>query len=129
MTCQPLFKSLSNIVNHNNFLHINQDVQRTFTPKPMVSHWNACKLRSRLVRAKLYPIEREVSSCKCNGKRCEMYINVLEIDPFTCSNDQTTYKINNQFDCNKECDKFAIIMCNKCLKEYVGQTIDIFRSR
>ena len=58
-----------------------------------------------------------------------MYINVLEIDPFTCSNDQTTYKINNQFDCNKECDKFAIITCNKCLKEYVGHTIDIFRSR
>ena len=47
--------------------------------------------------------------------------NVLKTDMFTCSNDQTTNKINHKFDCNEK--------CNKCLKQYVGQTLDMFRPR
>ena len=54
--------------------------------------------------------------------------NVLETDTFTCSNDQTTYKINHKFDCNEKCLVY-LITCNKCLKQYVGQTVDMFRSR
>ena len=47
---------------------------------------------------------------------------------FTCSNDQTTYKINRKFDCHEKCLVY-LITCNKCLKQYVGQTVDILRSR
>ena len=56
--------------------------------------------------------------------------NVLETDTFTVSNDHTTYKIkiNHKFDCNEKCLVY-LITCNKCLKQYVGQTVDIFRSR
>ena len=50
--------------------------------------------------------------------------NVLETDTSTCSNDQTTYKIN--LNCNENCLVY-LITCNKCLKQYVGQTADIFR--
>ena len=94
----------------------------------MVSYRSARKLSSYLVRAKLYPIERKVGSCKCKGKSCEVCKNVLETDTFTCSNDQTTYKINHKFDCNEKCLVY-LITCNKCLKQYVGQTVDMFRSR
>ena len=66
---------------------MDQEVKRTFTTQPMVSYWSECKLSSYLVRAKLYPTERKVGSCKCNGKRCEPCKNVLETDTFTCSND------------------------------------------
>ena len=59
------------------------------------------KLISYLVRAKLYPIERKVGSCKYNGKRCKVCKNVLETDTFIYSNDQTTYKTNHKFDCNE----------------------------
>ena len=107
---------------------MDQEVKRTFTPQPMVSYRSARKLSSYLVRAKLYPIERKVGSCKCKGKRCEVCKNVLETDTFTCSNDQTTYKINHKFDCNEKCLVY-LITCNKCLKQYVGQTVDMFRSR
>ena len=54
--------------------------------------------------------------------------NVLETDTFTCSNDQITCKINHKFDCNGKCLVY-LITCNKCLKQYIGQTVDIFRSR
>ena len=66
-----------------------QEVQRIFTPQPMVSYRSARK-SSYLVRAKLYLIERKVGSCKCNGKHCLLCKNVLETATFTCSNDQTT---------------------------------------
>ena len=59
------------------------------------------KLISYLVRAKLYPIERKVGSCKYNGKRCKVCKYVLETDTFIYSNDQTTYKTNHKFDCNE----------------------------
>ena len=53
--------------------------------------------------------------------------NVLEADAFTCSNDQNTYKINHKFDCNKKCLVY-FVTCSKYLKQYVGQTVDMFRS-
>ena len=37
-----------------------------------------------------------------------------------------TYKINHQFECNKKCLVY-LLTCKKCLKQYVGQTIDTFR--
>ena len=91
VTYHPLLKSLSSIVNNNLYLlHMDQEVKGTFTLQSMVSYWRARKLSSYLVRAKLYPIEREVESYKCNGKRCEVCKNVLDNDTFTCNNDQTT---------------------------------------
>ena len=127
-TYHPLLKSLSSIVNNNIYLlHMDQQVKRTFTPQPMVSCRSTGKLSSYLVKAKLYPIERKVESCNFKGKRCEVCKIVLETDTFTCSNDQTTYKVNHKFDCNEKCLVYFITY-NKCLKQYVGQTGDMFRS-
>ena len=40
VTCHPLFKLLSSIVNNNtSLLQIHQEVKRTFTPQPMVILW------------------------------------------------------------------------------------------
>ena len=66
---------------------MDQEVKRTFTSQPMVFYQSLRKLSSYLVRAKLYPTERKVWSCKCNGRRSEVCKNVLETDMFTCSND------------------------------------------
>ena len=104
------------------------EVKRTFFPQPTVSYQGAHKLSSYLVRGKLDPLERKEGSCKCKGKLCKGCKNVLEADTVTCINDQTTYKINHKFDCNEKC-LVHFITCNKCLKKYVGQTVDMFRSR
>ena len=72
VTYHPLLNSLSSIVNNIHLLHMDQEVKRTFTPQPLHSYRSARKLRSFLVRAKSYTIERKVGSCKCNGKRCEV---------------------------------------------------------
>ena len=107
---------------------MDQEVERIFTPQPVVSYRSARKLSNYLVRAKLYPIERKVGSCKCKSKRWEVCKNILETDTFTCSNDQTTYKINHKFDCNEKCLVY-LLTCNRCLKQYGGQIVHMFRSQ
>ena len=125
MTYHLLLKSLSSILNNNIYLlHMDKEVKRKFSPQT----WCVRKLSSYLVRANMYPIERKVGLCKCNGKHCEVCKNVLETDTFICSNDQTTYKINHKFDCIEKCLVY-LIMCNKCLKQYVVQTVNMFRSQ
>ena len=65
----PLLKSYSGITDKNlSVLYMDKKVKKLFTPRPMVSFRSARKLSSYLVRAKLYPLERTVSSCKCEGK-------------------------------------------------------------
>ena len=63
----PLLKSLGSILNKNYYLlQMNDEVKKVFSLRPMVSFRSARKLSSYLVRAKLYPVERKVGSCKCN---------------------------------------------------------------
>ena len=66
------WSSLQNFfINRNlHLLHMDQEVKKVFTRNPVVSFRSARKLSSYLVRAKLYPLERKVSSFKCKGKRC-----------------------------------------------------------
>ena len=125
----PLLKDVGNIIHKNLYLlYIDQEPQRVFTPGPMITSRSARKLRSYLVRAKLYPLERTIGSCKCYGKRCEVCDNVTETPTFTSTVTQNTYKINHQFTCSKKCLVY-LLTCNKCFKQYVGQTVDEFRRR
>ena len=70
---------------------------------------------------------RELGLHKCKGKRCEVCLNVQETSCFSSSGTNETYKINHQFECNEKCLVY-LLTCKKCLKQYVGQTIDTFRN-
>ena len=84
ITFHPLLKDFGNIIPKNFYLlYTDQEAQRGFTPGPMITFRNARKLSSYLVRAKLYPLERTVGSCKCYGKRCEVCEDVTETSTFT----------------------------------------------
>ena len=86
VTIQPELKVLQNMINrHLYLLYMNDEVKRVFTPKPMVSFRSFCKISSRLVRAKLFPIERTVGSFRCGSKRCEVCKYITETDTFTSS--------------------------------------------
>ena len=103
-------------------------MKKVFTLQPMVSFCSACKLNSYLVRAKLYPLQRTIGSHKCKSKQSQVCNNIMEVDSFTCSNDQTNFKINHKLDCNERC-LIYLITCNRCLKQYVGQMVDEFTHR
>ena len=104
------------------------DVKRVFKPKHVVSFRSSCKISSYLVRAKLYPIERTVGSFRCRSKHCEVCKYITETDTFTSSVTGETYKINYRLDCNDKCLVY-LLTCNKCKKQYTGQTTDNFCGR
>ena len=105
-----------------------KEVKRAFTPKPIISFRSARKLSSYLVRTKLYPTERTVESYKCGGKSCEVCININDTSTFTSIVTGEIYIIDHRTDCNERCSVY-LLTCKKCKMQYVGQTIDQFRSR
>ena len=122
-----MLTSLSAIIDKNaTIFYIDKYVTRVFTTRTMVSFRSACKLNRNLVRAKRYPFKRAVGSSKCKSKRCQVNSNIMEADSFTCSNDQTNFKTNHRFNCD---ERYLIyfITCNRCLKQYLGQTVAEFR--
>ena len=102
---------------------MNDEVKKAFSSGPMVSILGVRKLSSYLVRAKLYPLERSVGSFKCNGKRCQVCINVTESNTFSSSVDKKEYVINHSFNCNDKCIIY-LLTYNKCKIQYVGKTVD-----
>ena len=64
---------------------MNKEVKRTFTPGPMVSFRTPLKIKSYLVRAKLYPLKKNVGSRKSGKKRREVCENVNNYDNFAGS--------------------------------------------
>ena len=80
---------------HLYVLYLNKEVKEIFTPGPMVSFQRARKLGNYFVRAKLYPLERSVGSFKCNGKRCQVHLNVTETKQFSSTVTKEEYKIED----------------------------------
>ena len=69
----PTLNKLSSIIHRNLFLlYMNQEVKNVFTSGSVESFKSARKISSYLVRAKLYPLERNVGSEKCRKSRCEV---------------------------------------------------------
>ena len=129
ITYLPLLKDFAKVLKkHMHLLQMNDEVKKAFTPGPMVSFQGVQKLSSYLVRAKLYPLERSVGSFKCNGKGCQVYINVTESNTFSRSVDKKEYVINHSFNCNDKCIIY-LLTCNKCKMQYVGKTVNDFRLR
>ena len=60
----------------------------------MVSFRGARKLSSYRLRAKLYPLECSVGPFKCNGRRCQLSMNVTESNTFSSSVYKKEYVIN-----------------------------------
>ena len=88
------------------------EVKKAFNPGPVVSFREARKLSSYLLRAKLYPLERSVGSFKCNGKRCQICMNVTESNTFSSSVDKKEYVISHSFNCRDKCIIY-LLTCNK----------------
>ena len=129
VTYHPLLKTIGKIIHDNLYLlYMNEELKHLFTPGPMVSFRSSRKISSYLVRAKLYPVERSVGSFSCKRPRCQICTFVNETDSFTSTVKGETYKINHKFDCMEKC-LIYLLTCNKCRKQYVGQTVGAFRYR
>ena len=129
VTYNPNFKNLSFLICKNlKLLYADPETKRVFTPAPFFSFRSFRNLKSFLVNSEVYPLERKVGSAKCNGKRCQVCLNVNETANFEPFQTKQKYKINHHLNYN---DKFLIYLlsCKVCGLQYVGSTTDKFRFR
>ena len=128
-TYHPSLNNRGRTINQKLYiLYMNEEVKSVFTPAAVISFQSARKLSIYLVRAKLYLLERTVSSARCKGKRCQTCHNVQEIETFTKATAGKTFKINHKLNCNY---KYLVyfLAYNVCLKQSLGQTVEEFRYR
>ena len=129
VTFHPTIQNISDIIKQNLvFLFADETVKKVFTPSPFVSFRSTRNLKSFLVRSKIYPLEREVGSKKCEGNRCQVCINVKETKTFESFQTNKQFKINHELDCNSKC-LIYLLSCKTCCMQYVGSTTDKFRFR
>ena len=64
------------------FLYSDEEVQKVFSPPPVVSYRSARKIKYYIVRSKLYPRERNVGCGGCGNGRCQVCKNIKVTDTF-----------------------------------------------
>ena len=79
---------------------MNEEVKNLFLPEPMVSFRGARKLKSYLVRDKLYPLHRKIGFKKCAKNCCEVCDYVTDTDTFTSTVTEESFKISLQLNCD-----------------------------
>ena len=99
-------------------MYADPETKRVFMPAPFVSFRRASNFKSFLVRSKVYPLERNVGSAKCNGKRCLVCLNINETDTFESFQTKQKYKINHHLNCNDKC-LIYLLSCKVCGLQYV----------
>ena len=110
------------------FLYSDREVQKFFSPPPIISYRSARKIKYFTVRSKLYPVERKVGCRGCGSSTSCICRSISITEKFTSFATKKTYKINHSFDCNDKC-LIYLLSCKSCGKQYVGNTADHFRSR
>ena len=129
VTYTPDLQRLSSILRkHLPLLYQDTEVKKVFTPPPFVSYRCAFNLRNRLVRSKVYPIEREIGCRKCDKPRCKTCDNVIISDNFSSNITKEVFTINHRLNCDDNCLVY-LLSCKVCGLQYVGQTSDRFRFR
>ena len=102
-TYHPKLKDLGKLIkNLQLFLYSDNEVQRVFSPAPIVSYRSARKIKDYIVRSKLYPIERKVGSSRCGNPRYQVCTSIPVTDTFSSFVTKSAYKINHNFNCNSK---------------------------
>ena len=128
-TYHPSLQNIDRIFHiHLDLLYSDQEVERAFTAGPMALFRSERKISSYLIWVKLFTLERRVVSLKCEGRRCQVWLNATETETFTSTCTNQTYKINHELNCN-ESSLLYLLTTKICCKNCVGQTVNNFRSR
>ena len=84
-TYHPKLKDLGKLIKNLQFLCSDNEVERVFSPAPIVSYRSARKIKDYIVRSKLYPVERKVGSSRCGNTRCQLCTSIQVTNTFLAS--------------------------------------------
>ena len=95
-TYQPNVKELRELIRDVlPFLCSDREVQKVFSPPPIVSYRIARKIKYYIVRLKQHPVERKVGCRGCGSSRCQVCKSISITDEFTGFTAKKTYRINH----------------------------------
>ena len=105
--------------------------KRTFPNPPMIAYRQPPNLRRTLVHAKK-PIKRPKrivpGFVRCKNNSCKVCPYVVNSKNINSTTNNFQHKITGEFTCNTK-GVIYILTCDKCNKQYVGQTIRRFSDR
>ena len=111
-----------------NILHALDDMKQIFTEPPQVSFRRPKNLKDELVRSKVGNRQSNKGGMiNCSKTRCQICNFVEEGKSFTDSLGNRKYVINYEFDCDSN-GVVYLIKCKRCGKQYIGSTINTFRT-
>jgi len=95
----------------------------------ITAYRNGPNLKRRLVKSKLYNAGREGAFRGCSSARC-LACRLHAPPTKTCKieNSNASYVIRNDIDCNTS-NVIYVVTCDKCKKQYVGETSRCIRDR
>ena len=126
VTYHPLLKNIGSIFHkHFDLLYTDQHVDIVFTSDSIAFFRSARKISSYFIRAKLYPLERLVSSFKCRGRRCQDCLNVTETETFTAASANQNYKIKHEFN-GKESSFIYLLTCRSVVSNRLDKQLMSF---
>ena len=129
MTYHSKVKKLEKLIKDSlPFLYSDEEVQKFFSPSPMVSYRGARIMKNYIVRSKLHLLKIDVGYGGCGNGRCQVCKNIKVTDTFDSFTTKVSYKINHKFHFNDKCLIF-FFSCITCGKQYTGKTTDRFRYR
>ena len=104
VTYHPKVKKLGKLIKDLlPLLYSDEEIQKVFSPPPVVSYRSSRKIKDYIVRFKLYPLERNVGCGGCGNGRCHVSKNIKVTDTFDSFTTKKSYKLNQKFDCNDKC--------------------------
>ena len=133
ITYNPKLPSLPQIVKKNwRTLAKDQNMKKIFPAPPMIAYKQPPNLRSVLCRALLpkntHP-KRKLTGMKSCNKPCNICPYIFKTNKITSNQDKKkTFDLNGLFTCATN-GVIYLISCQKCPKQYVGQTGRTFGKR
>ena len=124
VTYRPGLTKLSSIVRkHLPTLHISDKLRKAIPNPPLVAYRRPPNLRDLLVRAEVKtPTPPTLGdNAPCGSRRCKTCPLIKHTNTFTSNTTGRRYTIRNQFTCKTK-NIVYMISCNKCNKQYVGET-------
>ena len=86
LTFHPMLERLGSVMAKLlPLLKVDEELRKAFAVRPFVSFRSCSNLRNKLVRAKLYPLERTFGSSRCGNSRCEVCNNLTVAKTFKSS--------------------------------------------
>lgn len=113
---------------HFNMIRQSERLSAVFPEPPRVVYRREKNLRDILVKAKTSPTEKQAGCRPCEKPRCKICSHISPTDTAKSNLSAFSFRIKESLDCDSS-NLVYRLHCERCGKDYIGQTENAFRLR